>query len=118
MSGDLFSASILLILVLDPFGNLPLVASALSRVPPQRRVCIILRECLFAYAILLAFLFGGRTFPGASRAARRRERRGPKAASKRESAPRGDTQSSRPRKRVQGAETKRLRTRDLRTISL
>ena len=32
MSLDLFSASILLILVLDPFGNLPLVVSALAKV--------------------------------------------------------------------------------------
>src|SRR5262245_21911479 len=62
MSADLFSASILLILVLDPFGNLPLVVSALARVPPERRVIVILRECLFAYVILLAFMAGGRTF--------------------------------------------------------
>jgi MarC family membrane protein len=59
---DLFSASILLILVLDPFGNLPLVVSVLSRVPADRRVIVILRECLFAFVILLAFLAGGRTF--------------------------------------------------------
>lgn len=62
MSLDLFSASILLVLVLDPFGNLPLVVSALAKVPPERRVRVILRECLFAYALLLAFLAGGRTF--------------------------------------------------------
>ena len=59
MSLDLFSASILLILVLDPFGNLPLVVSALAKVPPERRVRVILHECLFAYVILLAFLAGG-----------------------------------------------------------
>ena len=59
---DLFSAAILLVLVLDPFGNLPLVVSALARVPPARHAPIVLRECLFAYVILLAFMAGGRTF--------------------------------------------------------
>ena len=62
MSTDLFSAAILLVLVLDPFGNLPLVVSALARVPRERHAAIVLRECLFAYVILLAFMAGGRTF--------------------------------------------------------
>ena len=62
MSTDLFSAAILLILVLDPFGNLPLVVSALARVPRERHAAIVLRECLFAYVILLAFMAGGSTF--------------------------------------------------------
>ncbi|HTQ00600.1 MAG TPA: MarC family protein [Casimicrobiaceae bacterium] len=59
---DLFSAAILLVLVLDPFGNLPLVVSALARVPSARHAPIVLRECLFAYVLLLAFMAGGRTF--------------------------------------------------------
>jgi MarC family membrane protein len=62
MSADLFSATILLILVLDPFGNLPIVVAALAHVPPERRAGIVLRECLFAFVILLAFMAGGRTF--------------------------------------------------------
>ena len=62
MTTDLFSAAVLLLLVLDPFGNLPIVVSATSRVPRQRHVPIVLRECLFAYVLLLAFLAGGRTF--------------------------------------------------------
>jgi len=62
MNGELFSAAVLLILVLDPFGNLPIVVSALSRVPRERHARIVLRECCFAYAILLAFMAGGRTF--------------------------------------------------------
>ena len=33
MNADLFSATILLILVLDPFGNLPIVVSVLAKVP-------------------------------------------------------------------------------------
>ncbi len=62
MHADLFSATILLLLVLDPFGNIPIVVSALARVPPARRARIVLRECLFAFVILLAFMSGGRTF--------------------------------------------------------
>jgi MarC family membrane protein len=62
MHNDLFSATILLLLVLDPFGNLPLVVSSLARVPPARHTPVVLRECFFAFVILLAFMAGGRTF--------------------------------------------------------
>ena len=62
MNAELFSATILLILVLDPFGNLPLVVAAVANVPPERRARVILRECVFAFVILLAFMAGGRTF--------------------------------------------------------
>ena len=62
MSPDLFSATILLVLVLDPFGNLPLVVAALAGVPAARRPRVVLRECLFAFVILMAFMAGGRTF--------------------------------------------------------
>jgi MarC family membrane protein len=62
MNAELFSATILLILVLDPFGNLPIVVSALAKVPTERRAKVVLRECFFAYVILIAFMVGGRTF--------------------------------------------------------
>ena len=62
MNADLFSATILLVLVIDAFGNVPLVVSALRHVAPSRRLAVVLRECLFAYAILMAFMFGGKTF--------------------------------------------------------
>jgi small neutral amino acid transporter SnatA (MarC family) len=62
MNAELFSATILLVLVIDPFGNVPLVVSALKNVAPARRARIIARECVAAYAILLVFMFGGRTF--------------------------------------------------------
>ena len=54
MAAELLSATILLILVLDPFGNVPLVAAALAATPAERRVRVVLRECLIAYAVLLA----------------------------------------------------------------
>jgi MarC family membrane protein len=59
---ELFSATILLILVIDPFGNVPLVVSAMRNVPPERRTRVVLRECLAAYAILSLFLIGGHRF--------------------------------------------------------
>jgi small neutral amino acid transporter SnatA (MarC family) len=59
---DIFSAAILLILVIDPFGNVPLVVSAMRNVAPERRMRVVLRECVAAYVILLAFMAGGRTF--------------------------------------------------------
>jgi small neutral amino acid transporter SnatA (MarC family) len=62
MNAELFSATILLILVIDPFGNVPLVVSALRNVAPERRVRVVLRECAAGYVILLAFMFGGETF--------------------------------------------------------
>jgi MarC family membrane protein len=60
MSMDIASAAILLILVLDPFGNIPLVLATLGRVNEARRRAVILRECAIAYGVLLLFLFAGR----------------------------------------------------------
>jgi MarC family membrane protein len=59
---EIFSAGVLLLLVIDPFGNVPLVVAALPAADPARRRRIVLRECVIAYAILLAFMLGGRTF--------------------------------------------------------
>jgi MarC family membrane protein len=62
MQSEFLSATILLILVIDPFGNVPLVVSALHATPVERRARVVLRECLIAYGVLLAFLFGGHAF--------------------------------------------------------
>jgi MarC family membrane protein len=63
MSGpEIFSAGVLLLLVIDPFGNVPLVVAALPGIDPARRRRIVLRECSIAYLLLLAFMLGGRTF--------------------------------------------------------
>lgn len=62
MSSELVSAIVLLVLVTDPFGNVPLAVAALRGVAPQRRLAVVARECAIAYAVLLAFLFGGREF--------------------------------------------------------
>ncbi len=62
MKADLISAFVLLFLVLDPLGNLPLASSLLQQVEPKRRIPVVLRECAIAYVILVAFMFGGRQF--------------------------------------------------------
>ena len=59
---DIVSATILLILVMDPFGHMPLVMSVLKNVEPSARTRVVLRECAIAYAVLLAFMFGGHQF--------------------------------------------------------
>jgi len=55
----LLSASATLLLILDPFGNLPLFNAILGRVPAARRRSVLVREVAIAYAILMFFLFVG-----------------------------------------------------------
>lgn len=55
----IISAAIVLLLILDPFGNLVTINTLLSDLPGRKRQQIILREALIAYGILVAFLFGG-----------------------------------------------------------
>jgi MarC family membrane protein len=62
MNPELWSSTVLLILVTDPFGNVPLAAATLREVPRERRARVVVRECLIAYAVLVAFLFGGQAF--------------------------------------------------------
>jgi MarC family membrane protein len=59
MDSQFLSAVILLTLVTDPFGNMPLVNAMLGSVPERRRPWVVARECLIAYALLLAFMAGG-----------------------------------------------------------
>jgi len=59
MKQSFLSATILLILVTDPLGNIPLFIAALKNVVPERRNKIIVRECLIAFATLVFFLFFG-----------------------------------------------------------
>jgi MarC family membrane protein len=62
MTQSFFQTFILLILVTDPFGNVPLFASALAPVEKARRARIVVRECAIAFAVLLIFMFFGRHF--------------------------------------------------------
>ena len=62
MSESFFQSFILLLLVTDPFGNVPLFVSTLRQVAPQRRHRVVLRECLIAFGLLLVFMLVGRPF--------------------------------------------------------
>jgi MarC family membrane protein len=62
MNYSFISATILLILITDPFGNIPIFANALRSVAPERRPWVILREVLIAFGLLLTFMFIGDGF--------------------------------------------------------
>lgn len=53
------SAVVVLLLVVDPVGNIPLFVALLRRVDPRRRMRIVARECAIAFAVLLGFVFAG-----------------------------------------------------------
>lgn len=54
------SAAILLFLILDPLGNVPIFLSLLRGLPPRRQRWVLARELLIALGVLLLFLFAGR----------------------------------------------------------
>ncbi|MCK5201833.1 MAG: hypothetical protein KAR21_25945, partial [Spirochaetales bacterium] len=56
----IYSAAIMLFLVMDPFGNIPIFLSVLSHVNPGQRGKIIVRELLIALVFLIFFLFFGK----------------------------------------------------------
>ena len=62
MNYTFLSATILLLLITDPIGNIPVFANALKHVPPERRPKVILREILIAFGLLLTFMFVGESF--------------------------------------------------------
>ncbi|MBI3043486.1 MAG: MarC family protein [Betaproteobacteria bacterium] len=53
------SAVVILLLVMDPVGNIPLFVSVLRRVEPEQRARVILRECAIAFAVLIVFVLFG-----------------------------------------------------------
>ncbi|CAB3650457.1 MarC family protein [Paraburkholderia rhynchosiae] len=62
MQYTFLSATVLLILITDPLGNIPLFISCLRGVSPKRRTAVILREVAIAFAILLVFMVLGDAF--------------------------------------------------------
>lgn len=62
MRQSFLSVTILLILITDPLGNIPLFISSLKNVPQARRPKVIVRECVIAAVVLTAFLFFGDVF--------------------------------------------------------
>lgn len=62
MEPTFLSATVLLILITDPLGNIPLFIAALKKVKPERQRVVIFRECLIAFLTLLMFMIFGRKF--------------------------------------------------------
>jgi len=54
------SNAVLLFLVIDPFGLIPIYLSLIKRVPPERRIRVLLRELAIALVALVLFLFAGK----------------------------------------------------------
>lgn len=56
------SALVLLLLVLDPLGSLPIYIPIMRAVPPARRRWVAVREVGIAFVVLFAFMFFGDAF--------------------------------------------------------
>lgn len=54
------SAGMLLFLILDPLGNIPVFLSLLRGLPPQRQRLILARELVIALGVLMLFLWAGK----------------------------------------------------------
>ena len=57
---DIISAALLLFIILDPLGNVPVFLSLLRNLPPERQRIVLARELLIALGVLMLFLWGGK----------------------------------------------------------
>jgi MarC family membrane protein len=62
MTHSFLSAFILLLLVLDPLGSLPVFIPIMRGVACERRTRVAVREVLIAFVVLVAFMFLGKGF--------------------------------------------------------
>ncbi|SDQ49408.1 YhgN family NAAT transporter [Pseudoxanthomonas sp. CF125] len=56
----ILSAALLLFLILDPLGNIPVFLSVLKPLAPKRQRVVLARELLIALVVLMGFLWGGK----------------------------------------------------------
>jgi multiple antibiotic resistance protein len=56
---DIIATALLLFLIIDPIGNVPVFLGILRGMDPRRRYLVIARELLFALGVMLLFLFAG-----------------------------------------------------------
>jgi MarC family membrane protein len=56
------STTILLFLVIDPIGNIPIFLAVLRPVPPARVMNVVLRECGIGFIALVLFMLFGKFF--------------------------------------------------------
>ena len=62
MDHSFASALVLLLLVLDPLGSLPIFIPIMRGVAPERRRWVSVREVFIAFVVLFAFMFFGDAF--------------------------------------------------------
>lgn len=56
---DTLSAAVMLFLIMDPMGNLPVFTALLKHIDKKRRRLILIRELVIALLVMLLFLFAG-----------------------------------------------------------
>ncbi|AHG59947.1 YhgN family NAAT transporter [Buchnera aphidicola] len=56
---EIISTTILLILIMDPLGNLPIFMTVLKHLEAKRRRIVVIREMIIALIVMLLFLFVG-----------------------------------------------------------
>ena len=54
----------LMVLMADPLGNIPITISCMKNVPNKRRTFVLFRECMIAMGMLLLAMFFGIVFGG------------------------------------------------------
>ncbi|GAD78871.1 YhgN family NAAT transporter [Vibrio ezurae] len=56
---DTISAAVMLFLIMDPMGNLPIFSSLLKHIDKKRRRIVLVRELVIALLVMFLFLFAG-----------------------------------------------------------
>ncbi|MBI9016025.1 MAG: NAAT family transporter [Phycisphaerae bacterium] len=59
MDLSFWSAVVILLMVMDPLGNMPVFSLILNNVDPKRRKKVLIRELCIALVVLILFLFVG-----------------------------------------------------------
>ncbi len=62
MEYSFWGGLMLMVLMADPLGNIPITLACLKTVPNRRRPVVLMRECVIAMATLLLAMFFGRSF--------------------------------------------------------
>ena len=56
---DILSVFVTLLLIMDPFGNIPVFLPILERIPEARRRKVLVRELFLALGVIVLAVFGG-----------------------------------------------------------
>jgi multiple antibiotic resistance protein len=62
---EFLKVAVMLFMIIDPIGNIPIFNRVLRHVPEEKRSLVIVRELIVAYIILVVFLFAGEAILGA-----------------------------------------------------